>query len=162
MQNDYAGMNYEQVVHEYAQTVASVCYMRLNNHADAEDCFQTTFLKLYTSSPDFLTVDHLKAWLIRVAINECNSCLRARGRFLPLEAAAKVPVFLDESDASSIPALIMQLSPKYREVFYLYYCEGYPISEIASILNKNPNTIKTRLHRAREAFKKLYGGDGFE
>ena len=162
MQDKYAGLTYDSVVRNYAKTVASVCLMRLNNWADAEDCFQNTFLKLYTSSPEFAEEKHLKAWLIRVAINECKNTLRTRGRTVSLDKAAEIPVFMQESDRDTPPAILMRLKPKYREPTYLYYCEHYRIDEIAVILGKNPNTVKTLLRRGREQFKKLYGGDDFE
>ena len=162
LQKKYAGLSYEDVVRKYAQTVASACLMRLNNWADAEDCFQNTFLKLYASSPEFADEKHLKAWLIRVAINECKNALRTRGRTVPLDAAAKMPVFMSDSDSDTPPAILMRLKPKYREAMYLYYCEDYSIAGIARILGKNENTVKTLLRRGREQFKKLYGGDDFE
>ncbi len=162
MRQRYAGLSYDEVVKKYAQTVASACLMRLNNWADAEDCFQNTFLKLYTLSPEFADESHLKAWLIRVAVNESKNLLRTRSRTVPLDAAASVPVFMDESDSETPVALLMRLKPKYREVMYLCYCEGYKIDEIAEILGKNPNTIKTLLRRGREQFQKLYGGDDDE
>lgn len=65
----FAGLKYEQVVHKYNQTVVGICVMRLKNWADAEDCFQNTFISLYKNSPTFSDEAHLKAWLIRVAIN---------------------------------------------------------------------------------------------
>lgn len=162
VQKTYADLSYEDVVRKYAKTVASVCLMRLNNWADAEDCFQNTFLKLYTSSPDFADEAHLKAWLLRVAVNECKNTLRTRSRTVPLDAAAAIPVFMNDSDSDAAPAVLMQLKPKYREVMYLYYCESCSIAEVARILGKNQNTVKTLLRRGRDQFKKLYGGDDFE
>ncbi len=162
VQKSYADLSYEEVVRQYAKAVASVCLMRLNHWADAEDCFQNTFMKLYTSSPDFADQDHLKAWLLRVAVNECKSTLRTRSRTVPLDAAAAIPVFMNDSDSETAPAILMRLKPKYREVMYLHYCEGYNIAEVARILGKNENTVKTLLRRGREQFKKLYGGDDFE
>ena len=162
VQKAYAGLSYEDVVRKYAQTVATACMVRLNHWADAEDCFQNTFVKLYTSSPDFTDENHLKAWLIRVAVNECKNTLRIRGRIVPLETAAAIPVFMQESDSDAPEALLMRLKPKYREVMYLYYSEGYTIEETAAILGKNQNTVKTLLRRGREQFKKLYGGDDLE
>lgn len=158
---DYAGLSYEEVVRKYARTVASAALMRLGSYADAEDCFQNTFLKLYTSSPAFTDETHLRAWLIRVAINEAKNLLRTRGRTVPLEAAADIPVFLnDDSGEDRVPAVLMRLKPKYREVIYLHYCEQYKIDEIARILGRNPNTVKTLLCRGREQFKAIYkGGD---
>ena len=65
----FADLTFEQAVHKYADTVTGVCVMRLQNAADAEDCFQNTFSKLWFKSPDFQSEEHLKAWLIRVAIH---------------------------------------------------------------------------------------------
>ena len=160
MQKLYAGLSYEDVVRKYADSVACACVMRLNNYADAEDCFQNTFVKLYTSSPEFNDEKHLKSWLLRVAINECRSVLRTIGRYLPLETAERTPVFIDEdADSLSFPSVLMTLPVKYRETLYLYYCEGYSVDETASILKKNPNTVKTILRRGRERIKNIYGGE---
>ena len=158
MRDSYAGLSYEQAVQKYAKAVASACLMRLGSYADAEDCFQNTFLKLYTSSPEFNGEEHLKAWLLRVAINECNSALRASRRFVPLEAAENTPVFMS-SDCDGFPSALMRLKPKYREAIYLYYCEGYSVDETAEILGKNKNTVKTLLRRGRQKLKEIYGGD---
>ena len=157
----YADMSYEQVVRKYADTVASACVMRLGNWADAEDCFQNTFVKLYTSAPEFRDAEHLKAWLIRVAINECRTLQRRAGRVLPLDAAENIPVFMRE-EPDSFPAVLMRLKPKYREALYLFYCEEYKVDEVARILGRNPNTVKTLLRRGREQLREIYGGEQFD
>lgn len=51
----------------------------------------------------------------------------------------------------------MKFSSKYRNVLYLYYYEGYSTNEIANILNKKYNTIKSHLIRARKLLKKKIG-----
>lgn len=154
----YAGLSYQQVLQKFADTVTGVCVTRLQNWADAEDCFQNTFIKLFQKSPDFRDESHLKAWLIRVAINECNDLLRDR-RTIPLEPSHDAPPIStdDERDASWA---LMRTEPRYREVLYLYYCERYQVAEIARILNKKPNTVKTLLRRGREQLRRIYGGDG--
>lgn len=155
----YAGLSFDQVVRKYAQNVSSACYMRLQNWADAEDCFQNTFLKLYQKSPEFNNESHLKAWLLRVAINECKNCIRDNRRHLPLDAAADQPAPSDE-DARDLSRALMTLPENYREVLYLHYVEGYKIAEIADVLESNQNTVKTALRRGRELLKQGYGGDG--
>ncbi len=158
--NLYAGLSYEQTVRKYAQNVSSACMMRLQNWADAEDCFQNTFIKLYQKSPDFKDESHLKAWLLRVAINECKNLLRDSRRHLSLDAALQLPAPSAEDDADLSWAL-MKLDPDYREVIYLHYVEQMKVREIADVLGKNPNTVKTLLHRGREKLKAIYsGGDG--
>lgn len=155
----YAGLTYEQVVRKYAQSVTSTCMVQLNNNMeDAEDCFQNTFLKLYRKAPDFNDEEHLKAWLLRVAINECKNYIRDNRRTLPLEPFINKPAPNTE-DESDMSWALMKLEPKYRDVIYLYYHERCKVEEIAQILRKNPNTVKTLLKRGREKLKVIYGGD---
>ena len=154
----YAGLSFEQVVRKYAQNVNSVCFMRLQNRADAEDCFQNTFLKLFRKSPEFHDESHLKAWLLRVAINECKNCIRDNRRHLPLDAATEQPAPSVE-DERDLSWALMAMPDDYREVLYLHYIEGYKIAEIAEILDSNRNTVKSKLRRGRELLKKGYGGE---
>lgn len=154
----FAGLSYDDVLKKYADTVAGVCVMRLQNWADAEDCFQNTFIKLFQKSPDFRSETHLKAWLIRVAINECRNYIAKNRRFLSLENLSREPVEWRDNERDVSWAL-MRTEPKYREVLYLCYCERYKVAEIAEILGKNPNTVKTLLKRGREKLKQIYGGD---
>ena len=154
----FAGLTYEQAVLKYKKAVGSVCLVRLKNHADAEDCFQNVFARLYTKSPDFNSESHLKAWLIRVAINECKNYIRDNTYDLPLKDVRVNSVDFPE-DKCDISWALLKLEPKYRNVLYLHYIERYKIDEIAEILGKNQNTVKTLLRRGREKLKAIYGGD---
>lgn len=155
----FAGLSFEQVVRKYKNTVGSVCIMRLKKQEDADDCFQNTFLRLYKKSPDLHSEEHLKAWLIRVAINECNRFMQKNRKELLLDRNSDDVVVFPEEECDLSWALF-QISDKYREVLYLYYCEDYKVKEIAKILKKSPNTIKSLLMRGREKLKAVYGGDG--
>lgn len=157
-ENLFAGLSFEQVVREYKNTVGSVCIMRLKNSSDADDCFQNTFLRLYKKSPDFEDREHLKAWLIRVAINECKRFMLKNRPFVPLDKVNKDIEYFPQEKCDMSWALL-RLDTKYREVLYLYYCEDYKVREIAEILGKSPNTVKTLLSRGREKLKAIYGGD---
>lgn len=152
----FAGLSFEQAVRKYADTVTGVCVMRLQNMADAEDCFQNTFSKLWLRSPDFESEEHLKAWLIRVAIRECVDYMRKNRRSSAAYQEEAVP-FNDEAGDMSW-ALSRTPSP-YRDALYLYYCERYKVKEIAIILNKKENTVKSLLKRGRDILRTIYGGD---
>lgn len=154
----FAGLRYEEVVHKYAQTVANVCVMRLNNHADAEDCFQDTFVKLLTKTPSFKDEEHLKHWLIRAAIHSCYDYIKKNRRTISLDQLPDEPSFSSE-DAYDISWALMKVKPDYREILYLHYCERYQIKEIAGILGRNANTVKVMLMRGREMLKSVYGGE---
>ncbi len=155
----YAGLCYEQAVRRYSDTVTKVCVMRLQSMADAEDCYQNTFIKLYYKSPDFTDEEHLKAWLIRVAIRECVSYIRKNRRIIPFDTPVERDAVLFDEDAADLSWALMKTPPKYREALYLYYVERYKVREVADILGKSENTVKTLLKRGRELLRAAYGGD---
>ena len=154
----YAGLTYEQVVHKYAGSVYGVCVMRLQNYADAEDCSQNVFVKLYSTSPDFTEESYLKAWLLRVAVNECKDHIRKNRRHISLDSVKAEKVSFPE-DKYDISWALMKTPQKYRDVLYLHYCEKYKIKEISKILNIKENSVKTLLKKGREILRTIYGGD---
>lgn len=154
----YGEMDFEAVVRKYADPVLSACIMRLGNEADADDCFQNTFLKLYTDPPEFREEEHIKAWLLRVAINECKNFIRDNRKTVPLDSIPPVAQ-PNSDDIRDISWALMRVEGEYREALYLYYIEQYRVREIAEILGKNPNTVKTLLSRGRKKLKKIYGGE---
>lgn len=154
----FANLSFEQAVMKYSDTVTAVCIMRLQNYADAEDCYQNTFYKLCYKSPEFENETHLKAWLIRVAIHECVSYMRKSKHQLPVDVFFNEPS-KDETESKDISWALMKTPQKYRDVLYLHYCEQYKVSEISEILDVKENTVKSLLKRGREILKSIYGGD---
>lgn len=154
----YAGLSFEDAVQKYAKSVMTACTVRLHNRPDADDCFQNTFFKLYHHAPDFADENHLKAWLLRVAINECKKVLRDNRRLIPLDSVRGISD-APADDRYDISWALMRLEEKYRDVLYLYYIERYKVDEIADILGSKPNTVKSLLMRGRARLKEIYGGD---
>ena len=66
-----------RAIAQYADMVFRLCMVQLKNQADAEDAFQTVFLKYTLSTQVFQTEEHEKAWLIRVAITTCRDNLKS-------------------------------------------------------------------------------------
>ena len=54
---------------------------------------------------------------------------------------------------------VLNLPPKYKDVVYLYYYEGYSTAEIARHLKSPEATVRSRLSRARTILKDQLGGD---
>ena len=55
---------------------------------------------------------------------------------------------------------MLSLPPKYKDVVYLHYYEGYTAPEISRMLGKNVNTVYTRLNRSKQLLREKLGGDG--
>ena len=148
-----------RAMEQYSDMVLRLCMVHLKNEADAEDIFQNVFLKYALSSKPFESAEHEKAWLIRVTVNGCKDLLKSfsRRNVISLEEFAAYAPQSDESHYAVMEAL-WSLPKKYRDILYLHYYEGYTAPEIAKILRKNPNTVYTHLHRAKEMLKDLLGG----
>lgn len=128
----------------------------LRRDADAADALQETVLACWEKLPGLREAKYFKTWCTRILINVCNDLLRERDRCdtvdrLP-EAAQQDP----EQENAEFLALLDALNEKYRTVLLLYYGEGYNAREIAGLLNLKEETVKTRLKRGREQFRKVY------
>lgn len=71
----------------YGDTIYRVAYHALNNPHDAEDVMQTVLLRLYECKKEFESEEHMKHWLLRVAVNESRHVARSfwRRTAVPLE-----------------------------------------------------------------------------
>lgn len=149
-----------RAIERYTDTVRRICMIHLKNHADTEDIFQNVFLKYVLSTTVFESEEHEKAWFIRVTINACRDLLKSffRSRTVSLDTLLDQPAELTETDRTVLDA-VLALPPKYRDVVYLHYYEGYTAPQIGEILKKNTNTIYTLLTRAKQALRETLGGD---
>lgn len=149
-----------RAIGRYADTVRRLCMIYLKNEADTEDIFQTVFLKYALSETVFESEEHEKAWLIRVTVNACRDLLKSffRSRTVSLEEMSHLTAEVSDESRTVLEA-VLALPQQYRDVVYLHYYEGYTAPEIGEILHKNPNTVYTLLHRAREMLKKSLGGE---
>lgn len=149
-----------RAIERYADTVRRICMIHLKNHADTEDIFQNVFLKYVLSTAVFESEEHEKAWFIRVTINACRDLLKSffRSRTVSLDTLLDQPADLTENDRTVLD-VVLALPPKFRDVVYLHYYEGYTAPQIGEILHKNVNTIYTLLNRAKQALKETLGGD---
>ena len=146
-----------EALDKYADTVRRICFMYLKSEADVEDIFQNVFLKLLQHSDAFESEEHEKAWLCRVAINQCKDFHKSffRRKVCSIE---EMEIPTEDPAEEGVMSAVLSLPQKYRDVIYLYYFEDYTASEIAVILRQKENTVYTQLHRAKAMLKSRLGG----
>ena len=142
----------ERVVNEYATMLLRVAYSQLNNRTEAEAAVQEVLLKYMEKAPVFQSEEHEKAWLLRVTINHCKNHLASAWFRKRADLDEGIPA-LDNEELEVVSA-VAALPAKYRAVVHLYYFEGYSTKEIAEILHSRPNTVSSRLSRARALLAK--------
>ena len=152
-----------QAIEQYSDMIRRLCMIHLKNYHDTQDIFQTVFLKYALSSVVFENQQHEKAWFIRVTINACKDLLKNffRTHVISIDEVSK-QLFELSSDNIDILEAVRSLPPKYKNVVYLHYYEGYTAPEIANILHKNVNTIYTYLTRSKKVLYEKLGADGYE
>ena len=151
----------------HGDAVYRLAFARCRNTADAEDIFQTTFLRFYASHIPFGNPEHEKAWLLRVCINACKDLQKSAWR-------TKVSAMPDEFDAPDASArkeatpqeealdeAMQRLSPEQRTVVHLHYFEGFSTGETAQMLDMRSATVRSHLHRARIAMRNALEDAGF-
>ena len=146
----------EQIVRTYADMVYRIAYRYVKNSIDTDDVFSEVFLAYFKKERTFESEEHRKAWLIRVTINCTKDLLGQRAQLQQLHEEALPDQMVRDTDTyMDLHNAIEQLRPEYREVIKFYYLDDLPVKEIAQILNKNENTIKTQLSRARATLRTL-------
>ena len=100
-----------------------------------------------------------RAWLYRIASNEVNQWARRERRRLhrerhraPAAGAAESPA--PAPMAETVRSALLSLKSKDQDVLILHHLEGLSVEQIALVLNRPAGTIKSRLHRAREALRR--------
>lgn len=152
--------NIEGIYIKYRDRVFAVGFNYFRNSMDADDVVQETFLKLLRSNKDFESEEHLRNWIMKVAVNECKRVTLSNWfkRRESLEEYADKLIFEEVGDRDLFDK-VMRLPKNYRQVTHLFYYEGYSVKEIAGILGIRETTVTTRLSRARKKLKDQLKGE---
>lgn len=146
----------KELVSLYQSNLFAIAFNVCKNAQDAEDIVQDTFIQYYISKKEFDNEQHLRAWLIRVAVNKAKNANRTfwRQNKLSLEDYMESLTFETPEDERLFET-VMSLPEKYRIVIHLFYYEDYAVREIADILKLSESNVKVRLSRGREMLRKI-------
>lgn len=148
----------DEVFQTYGDRIFSAAFSVCRNRADADDVVQDTLIRYYSvgAGKDFESEAHLKAWLLRVAINRAKDIAHSfwRRNQLQWEDYMGELSFAEPGDSGLFEA-VMGLPEKYRTVIHLFYYEDYAVEEIAHILRRPEGTVKSQLSRGRTLLKNI-------
>lgn len=149
-----------ELMERYCDNLFAAAFNVCRNAADADDVVQETFLQYYLTKKEFENEQHIRAWLIRVAVNKAKNASLSfwRQNKVPLEEYMDSLAFETPEDEALFET-VMELPQKYRIVIHLYYYEDYSIREIAKMLNLTESNVKVRLSRGRRLLKEVLKED---
>ena len=162
------GDAFRTIIKTHNQRLYRIARGVVRNDSEAEDIVQEAYVKAFAHLDAFRGDSSLATWLSRIVINEALGRLRKRRRTvaMPENPQAEIIRFpLNPSDdpertmaQRQILALVERatdsLPDLYRMVFVARMIEGLSIEETSELLGVRPQTVKTRLHRARALLRK--------
>lgn len=158
-------MNDLELFESYKTTVYRYCLYMLKHKGDAEDACQEVFVKAMLADRSELRSE--KAWLLRIAANECHGMMRRRikGRdkeqtaylkAAPLTYSPSVEGGYERRETlAEFGRMLQEIKPKFREVLLLYYMADLSLAEVADLLKLPVGTVKSRINRGLKSLKKL-------
>jgi RNA polymerase sigma-70 factor (ECF subfamily) len=162
------GEAFRTIMERHNRQLYRIARSILRNDSEAEDAVQDAYVNAFTHLDQFRGDASLSTWLARITMNEALGRLRRECPTRNLEAlealeigAQNIP--FPQAGASDDPEKTMaqreilrlveqatdSLSEAFRVVFVARVIEGMSVEDTAEILALRPETVKTRLHRAR-------------
>jgi RNA polymerase sigma factor (sigma-70 family) len=157
---------YAQLVSKYQSFVFSIVLRYVQSREDAEEVAQDVFVKAYRSLGDFRGESKFSTWLYTITTTSSITFLRKRK--LDVQSLDNEKVFAQadnidggmqanqveqKSRVAMVNQAIRLLSADDAQIITLFYKGEQSLDEIAHILGQETNTVKVRLHRARQRLK---------
>jgi len=167
---------FDAIVRAHQDRIYAFCARMLSDREDALDVSQEVFLAAYRNLGTFRGDAALSTWLLRIAANRCLNRIRQRRSIGAREtpwpdggADAEGPVFQPATSEATEPDRVAEaretgailsealgrLDPGTRWMVLLSDAEGFSYEEIAEMANVPVGTVKSRLHRARMALRRM-------
>ena len=162
----------EVLVRRYFKLIYNFVYQYTGSLEDSEDITQEVFVKVWRNFRKFNQKKSFKTWIFSIAKNTAIDFLRKK-KAIPFSAfndvegknaiidtlvdTGPIPdeLFEQVSTEKMLNLVMKKLSPAYRTVLLLHYNDHFTFREIAEILSKSINTVKTRHRRGIAILRKL-------
>lgn len=167
---------FEELYRRHKGQIYHTCISYVRNPDDAEDMVAQTFFKAWRARKSFRGDSKFSTWLTRIAVNECLMYIRhdkAYGKGAATVVSLDVPLanaegddflMLDvpvddlsikgHADRQCIAKIMAGMPSIYKTVFHLYFWKQYSIADIQKELKLTEPTVKSRILRGRNFFKK--------
>ena len=160
---------FRAIMQTHNQRLYRIARSILRNNADAEDAVQEAYVSAFINLASYRGEGSLKSWLSRIVINESLGRMRQTHSAIDLatlehqHSEAQIIQFPQPTPNDDPERMMAQrqiihlveqatddLPEAFRLVFVARAIEGMSIEETSELLGIKPETVKTRLHRARQ------------
>lgn len=168
---DRASMpSWDELVREHGDRVYRLAYRLSGNAQDAEDLTQDTFIRVFRSLQDYQP-GTFEGWLHRITTNLFLDMVRRRNRIrmealpedydrVPAQGPNPEEIYHDARLGADLQSALDSLGPEYRAAVVLCDIEGLSYEEIGATLGVKLGTVRSRIHRGRQALREYLRENG--
>ena len=175
-------MTEHELFNTYNKEVYRTCLYMLKNSQDAEDVCHDVFVTVFRQ--DWSSVKHLRAWIMRIAMNQCLNVIRRNKTKARKQEQLQVlhdqealfkrsvdSIAIARASFAEMEEMLHKLPDKQISVLTLRYIGDLSVPEIAQILNIPEGTVRSRIHKALKILRRklehqntfgVRGENGFE
>ncbi len=165
---------FEEIITEYLKLVYNFVYRFVGDQAMAEDITQETFVKVWKNLKKFNQKQNFKTWIFTVARNTAIDWLRKKRNITFSELDRNLEegkisfeenivnleplpdeVFEKKELVQKLEKILSQIHPDFREIIILHHTEEMTFEEVARIVGKPVNTVKSQYRRALHQIRNL-------
>ena len=160
---------FEDLMQSHESRIYAIALRMMGNREDAQDCAQEAMVRIYRAMGSFKGQSALATWIYRITMNTCLDELRRRKARKVTSLDSLVDNGWSPTDTGDTPEehglrvekqnalnqAIQSLPDDMRAAIILRDVKGYSYDEIASILDANVGTIKSRISRGREKLREI-------
>lgn len=142
-----------EIIERNSKTVYRLAFAQMKNKDDADDIYQEVFLRYIRRKPEFESLEHEKAWFIRVTLNCSKTSLKSFWKTKTVEldeSFEDTPVKLED-----LSFALKKLPKKNSAIIHLFYYEDMSIKDIAKALNLSEGNVGVLLSRSRKMLKEI-------
>jgi RNA polymerase sigma-70 factor, ECF subfamily len=160
---------FEILVRRHEKAIFNLVYRMLGDYDDAAETSQEVFLSAYRAIGQFRGDANFSTWLYRIALNHATTRRKSTNmrqkRLVPLDGADVIDdgrigpaETLEKKELrESVQRALNELEPEDATVIVLRDLQDIPYEDVARVLKIPVGTVKSRLHRARQALKTRLG-----
>ena len=151
--------SFEKLILTHKLIMYRVSRTILSRDEDCADAIQESILKAFQNIHTLREPRYFKTWLIRILLNECYQLHRKRKNLISIDELLE-PISQENGyEKIEIEQLLDVLPSEEKQLLKLFYIEDLSIHDLALILDRPENTVKTKLRRAREKMQKTLAMD---
>lgn len=158
-------MEFEEIYKKYAPRIYRVCLGYINDHEQARDLTQETFISVWQNLTSFRQESAVSTWIFRIATNNCLRALERSKRVVKTDLPHDLAAPEEENIEGTLKILydcIAELAEPERIIISLVL-EDLPQAEIAEIVGLSHANVRVKIYRIKEKLAhklKRYGQPG--